>query len=793
MKNISQKYCETLELPKILQELANLACCDHAREKILAIRPETNYRLVLDELQKTNDAFELSALYGSPHFSNMTDPTPSLQMAEKGGMLSTHALLNIAAVLREIRSLVEWYGRCKGKETSLSPIFGQLRPNKTLEQRITSVIITEEEIDDYASDELAVIRKRIRHCSLKIRESLNRVLRSESGQRALQENLVTMRDGRYVVPVKAEYRGEVKGLVHDTSSTGATLFIEPMAVVEANNELKVLKAQEKAEIERILYELSALCAADAQMIFDNFETVIDLHIYFVKAHYAENTHSMMPKVVNDGTIRLHKARHPLIDKNQVVPIDVEVGGKFRILCVTGPNTGGKTVTLKTIGLLTLMTMCGMMIPVASDSVISVFDKVLVDIGDEQSIEQSLSTFSSHITNTIRILQKADAHSLVLLDELGSGTDPTEGAALAIAILQKLRKLHSVVGITTHYAELKVFALQTEGVENACCEFDVQSLRPTYRLLIGVPGRSNAFAISARLGLQEEILNDAKALVAGDQRKFEDVIEQLETSREEYERKKAECDRKQAELEELQKRLHEDMGDTLQKRDDIIDRANREAQRLVAQVEAQSKAIIEELDKLRREKDKADFSERELRARNELRSKLGKMYEDANPVATRDNSEYVLPRPLKVGDTVLMVDINQRGTVTEVGSKKVVVATGAIKTKVDISNLRLVQADPKQQKNVGGVKKTLESNRTRSASLELDLRGQTVDEAIMSLDMYLNKALMMKTNQFTVIHGKGTGALRAAVHQFLKHNKFVKTYRLGVYGEGENGVTIVELK
>ncbi len=796
MKNISQKYCDTLELNKILQELSKLACCDYAREKILEIKPETNYRLIMDELQKTNDAFELSMLYGSPHFSNMVDPTPALQMAEKGSMLSTKALLNIAAVLREIRSLVEWFGRCKGRENSLNPIFSMLRPNKTLEQRITSVIITEEEIDDYASDELAMIRKRIRHNTSKIRDSLNKVLRSESGQRALQENLVTMRDGRYVVPVKAEYRGQIQGLVHDTSASGATLFIEPMAVVEANNELKVLKAQEKAEIERILYELSALCAADAQTIFDNFQTLIDLHIYFVKAHYAEITKSMMPKVVEDGTIRLRKARHPLIDPKQVVPIDVELGAKYRTLCVTGPNTGGKTVTLKTIGLLTLMVMCGMMIPVADDSVISVFDQVLVDIGDEQSIEQSLSTFSSHITNTIRILKIADSRSLILLDELGSGTDPTEGAALAIAILEKLRELRSVVAITTHYAELKVYALQTEGVENACCEFDVQSLRPTYRLLIGVPGRSNAFAISARLGMPEEILNDAKAQVAGDQRKFEDVIEQLETAREDFEKKTAECEQRQAELDALQKRLNEDMGETLQKRDDIIDRANAQAQRIVAQIEAQSRALMDELDQLRRDKDKADFSERQMRARSQLRGKLGQMYADANPVAVHDNSEYVLPRPLKVGDTVLMVDINQRGTVTDVGAKKVTVATGAIKTKVDIGNLRLVQADPKKakaSKNIGSVKKTMESNRTRSASLEVDLRGQTVDEALMSLDMYINKALLMKTNMFTIIHGKGTGALRAAVQTYLKQNKFVKSYRLGVYGEGENGVTIVEMK
>ncbi len=776
-----------------MQELSAYACCEYAKEKILAIQPETNYRLVLDELEKTNDAFELSVIYGTPHFDRMENPVAALQMAEKGGMLSPKTLLNIALVLHEIRLLAEWFQRCKGKESALAPIFHMLRPNRTLEQRITSVIISEEEIDDYASDELASIRKRIRQSAAKIKDSLNKVLRSESGQRALQENLVTTRDGRYVVPVKAEHRGEVKGLVHDTSATGATLFIEPMAVVEANNELKVLKAKEKAEIERILYELSALCAADAQMISDNFETVIELNVYFAKAQYAERTKSMLPKVTNDGRISLHKARHPLIDQQKVVPIDVELGKDYRILCVTGPNTGGKTVTLKTIGLLTLMVMCGMLIPVSDDSVVSVFDQVLVDIGDEQSIEQSLSTFSSHITNTIRILQRADEHSLVLLDELGSGTDPTEGAALAIAILKRFISLRSVVAITTHYAELKVFALQTEGVENACCEFDVQSLRPTFRLLIGVPGRSNAFAISARLGMPEEILGEAKALIAGDERKFEDVIEQLERSRDEFEQKRSECEQKERELAALQQTLNEDMGQTLQKRDDILQCANLQAQKLVSQVEAQSRALIDELDRLRREKDSADFSERSLRARDELRSKLGRMYADANPVTARDNSDYVLPRPLKPGDTVLMVDINKRGTVSEVGGKTATVVTGAIKTKTAIANLRLVQPDDKKDKKpVGGVKKTVESNKTRSASLELDLRGQTVDEAIMSLDMYISQALMMKIKSFTIIHGKGTGALRSAVQQHLKSNKYVKSYRLGIYGEGENGVTIVEM-
>lgn len=787
---INEKYIKSLELDKILLELSAYGCCEYASERILTIKPNTNARIVRDEIDKTNAAYTMSSYYGTPHFSKLQSPEQSLKVAKIGGLMSIRQLLNTAEVLRQVKSLTEWYGSCKTKEPALVPVFEMLIPNNTLMQRINSVIISEEEIDDYASDELASIRKKIRSNVSKVRDSLDKMIRSSTVQKALQENIVTMRDGRYVIPVKAEYKGAVSGLVHDTSSSGATLFIEPMVVVETNNEIRVLQAKEKAEIERILYELSALCGDHADQIIDNFEIIISLNIYFAKSSYAAKQRASKPEIVTDGHILLNKARHPLIDPKKVVAIDVEIGQEYKTLLVTGPNTGGKTVTLKTIGLLTLMTMCGLLIPVTDGSIISVFKNVLVDIGDEQSIEQSLSTFSSHMTNIVSILDIVDNSSLVLLDELGSGTDPIEGASLAMAILERLKERGAVVGATTHYPELKVYALQTEKVLNACCEFDVKTLMPTYKLLVGVPGRSNAFEISRKLGLGDDILQTAKSFVASDKKSFEDVIDQLEESRIEFTEKKREFEYKNKELIELKAKLLEDNSKTINERNNILEKAQYEAKRLVEDIRLQSEMLMNELEEIKKQKNKEDFTNMANAARSSLRNKVNKMYDAANPVSEKGVNDYILPRKLVKGDSVLIFDIDKKGTVLEVNDKTALVQAGIMKTRVSLDNLRLV--DEVKVTFKGKTTRTLQSKKEAQVSMELDLRGQMVDEGIMELDMYINKCIMLGIHMFTIIHGKGTGALRKAVHQFLKSHKQIKTYRLGVFGEGESGVTIVEI-
>lgn len=796
---IQEKYARILELDKILEQLAELTCCEAARVRVMQIKPSDNLRIVQDETTKTNDAFMLAAHFGTPSFGKMDDPAEHLKLAQIGGILTPFALLNIAAILRQTRLLLDWYAQCANMQNSLKPVFGQLTANKTIEKRISEVFVSEEEIADTASDELYSIRKKIRSIGSRIRETLDKMIRSSSYQKALQENIVTMRDGRYVVPVKAEYKSAISGLVHDTSSSGATLFIEPMSVVEANNDIRVLKAKEKAEIERILQEISAECGAQAGLISSDFETLITLNIYFAKARLAERMNAVMPQITDSGMIRLNKARHPLIGKDKVVPISLTLGEDYTSLVVTGPNTGGKTVTLKTIGLLTLMTMCGLLIPVSDNSTITVFKKVLVDIGDEQSIAQNLSTFSAHMTNIASILKNADEHSLILVDELGSGTDPVEGAALAMSILEQFREKKAIVAATTHYAELKVYALETEGVKNASCEFDVKTLQPTYRLLIGTPGRSNAFEISKRIGIPEEVLSRAASYVASDKQSFEDVIDGLESARQDFEEKTAELTKRTRELAEEKDALRNANQTAIDEKERIIEKARQEARQIVESVRMDANLLMDELDKLRKQKDKEEFSRRVGEAKSQMRGKLDRLHDKANPVVVRTNEDYVLPRPLKKGDTVLIVDIDKTGTVLQEPSKtgEVLVQTGMIKSRVPVENLRLLDAKKAQNKApTGKSMRTISSNKggtTARGMLELDLRGQTVEEAIMELDMFVNKSLLSNVSQVTVIHGKGTGALRAAVHKYLRQCKQVKSFRLGVYGEGETGVTIVEFK
>lgn len=794
---INEKYCRVLELDKILTRLSELTCCETARQRALSLKPNDNLSIVKDETAKTNDAFLLSAHFGTPVFTKMDDPSEHLKLAQVGGILTPRAILNIAAVLKQARTLLEWYEQCANVQNTLKPVFSMLMANRPLEKRIASVFISEEEVSDTASDTLMSIRRKIRSAGSRIRETLDKMIRSSTYQKALQENLVTMRDGRYVLPVKAEYKSTVSGLVHDTSSSGATLFIEPMAVVEANNEIRVLQSQEKAEIERILAELSALCGEQADVIASDFETVIALNLYFAKARLAEQMNAVLPRITEDGQIVLNRARHPLIAKEKVVPITLSLGQSYRSLVVTGPNTGGKTVTLKTIGLLTLMTMCGLLVPVSDHSTISIFKKILVDIGDEQSIAQNLSTFSAHMTNIVSILNEADGHSLVLVDELGSGTDPVEGAALAQSILTELFQKGAIVAATTHYAELKVYALETEGVENASCEFDVKTLQPTYRLMIGTPGRSNAFEISRRLGISETVLSRASSLVESDKKSFEDVIDRLESSRQENEEKNRELAAQIKALKEERESLRTANHDAIIQKEQIIEQARKEASRIVDAVKLDANLIMDELQKLRREKEKEDFIRRTGEAKSQLRGKLDKLSDQANPVVKRSNEGYVLPRPLKKGDTVLIVDIDKTATVLEVPDKSgnVLVQAGIMKTRVPVSNLRLDEKAKKPKLNGASIR-TISSNKgakTARGMMELDLRGQTVEEALMELDMFVSRSLLSHIEQVTIIHGKGTGALRSAVHNYLKHCKQVKSFRLGVYGEGETGVTIVTFK
>ena len=675
-------------------------------------------------------------------------------------------------------------------ETTLDGYFSGLVSNKFLEEKITNAIISEDEISDKASSTLADIRRKIRTASSKAREVLDKIIHSTQYLKYLQDAIVTQRDGRYVVPVRSECRGNVPGLVHDTSASGATVFIEPMGVVQANNDIKLLRSKEDDEIERILFELSANAGDFADAIITSYKNLAILNFVFAKANLAYNMRASMPIMNDRGIVDLKQARHPIIDKDKVVPVDIVIGKNFDTLVITGPNTGGKTVTLKTLGLLTLMAMCGLLVPCADNSELSVFRRVLVDIGDEQSIEQSLSTFSAHMTNIIQIIKLANSGSLVLIDELGAGTDPVEGAALAISILEKLRDKHAKIASTTHYAELKEFALRTEGVENACCEFDVTTLRPTYRLLIGVPGKSNAFAITKRLGMDDEIVERAKELVSSESRQFEDVVGTLEKRRQSLEKQIENANRLTAKANTEKQKAENEIRRAKENAEREIERAKQEAQRIISRTRAQADALVEELDKARKAKDMS------AEARAKLKKNLNTMENNADPVMKKqsDGEKYKLPRPLKVGDSVLIFDIDKNATVLAPPTKDgmVLVQAGIIKTRVKIDNLRLIK-EKKQQPPQYSAKRNVHSTLDVRPTTEVDVRGETAFDAIMIVDKAIDNAVLMNINQLTIIHGKGTGVLRREIQSFLRTHKAVKSFRLGVFGEGESGVTIVELK
>ncbi len=794
------KYLKTLELDKILEMLAGFASNDETKRMALEIRPETDLALVRKECLKTSQAFSLSVQFGTPPFSNFKDVSSSAARAKSGAVISLRDLMDIAAMLRQIKGLAEWYSRCENVETELDYLFSRLMPNDWLLEKLERSIISETEISDAASPELAAIRRKINRAGMQLRETLDKMIKNKTTQQYLQESTVTIRDGRFVLPVKSEYRSQVNGLIHDTSATGQTIFIEPMAIVEANNDIRILEGKEQEEIERIIRELCADCGDYADILCENYKICTELNLYFAKSNLAAKLNCSLPEITDDGRMYLKKARHPLIDKKKAVPIDLSLGEEYQTLIITGPNTGGKTVALKTAGLLSAMTMCGLLIPAADGSRISIFKHILADIGDNQSIEQNLSTFSSHTNKVIEILETADENSLVLLDELGSGTDPVEGAALAVAIIRRLMTNGAKLMVTTHYQELKVFAIDDPDVENASCEFDIETLRPTYRLIVGSPGKSNAFAISESLGMPSDIISDAKARVSDSNVRLEDVIGKLEAARLELERQKEEIAilrRQAAEHEEAVRKEREEIERV---KADELEKARLRAMTIIEQTKAESNELLDELDKLRKEKDKKDFSQNVSGMKSKAKQSFNKMYDSANPVDKRNpNADYVLPRKLRRGDTVYVVDLQRKGIISgdPDGSDFVYVQMGVMKTKMSISRLRLEEPEKvtyankpvKPQRKMNKIGVTAE----RRGKMELDIRGCACDDGVYQLDAFIDQAVMSNISTITIIHGKGTGLLRQAVHRRLKSHPSVKTFRLGLFGEGEDGVTIAELK
>lgn len=794
------KHHIALELDKVLSRLSDFTSCDDARYNALNLEPESDLNLVKLLLGQTEDAHSLMAKFGAPSFGGLKNVNNSLSRANAGSTLTMRELLDIAEVLRVIRSLSEWKSRNSGVVTRIDTYFNSLMPNKYLEEKITNSILSEDEMSDNASPALYDIRRKIRVASSKVRDQLDKMTRSQHYQKFLRESIVTMRNGRYVVPVKIEHKSEISGLVHDTSSSGATVFIEPAGVVEANNEIKVLQSKEREEIERILYELSMEAGSFYEGIKASYECATELNLIFAKAKLAYEMKAGVPSVNDEGIINLKNARHPLIDPKKVVATNIMLGKDFDTLIITGPNTGGKTVSIKTLGLMTLMVMCGLMIPVSEQSEVSVFEHILSDIGDEQSIEQNLSTFSSHMVNIINIIEVANEKSLVLIDELGAGTDPIEGAALAIAILEKIHLKGAKIAATTHYAELKAYALQTPGIENGSCEFDVSSLKPTYRLLIGTPGRSNAFAISLRLGMSEDIIDKAKSLVSSESTQFETVIEALEKSRQELERQKEEYDTLVAEAERAKaeaQRLKENI-DAL--REEELSKAQGQALRIVENAKRSAMALSAELDKLKKESQSAsDKAELAKRARQLMKKGFLQFDEITNPVvsAAINDEDYTLPRELKIGDEVLLCDIGKPATITALKDKKgnYEVMAGVMKMRTPEKNIRLIEKKKTPEKKNRSVPNSKERVFTAfsEAQTRCDLRGMNIEEGTLELERHIDRALRLGLGELTVIHGKGTGALRKGIHEYLKKSRYVKSFRLGIYGEGENGVTIVTLK
>ncbi len=792
-----KSFEQVLELDKILAHAASYTSNETSRQMMLSCKPSSDLAQVRAEIEKTDDAFQLALQFGTPPFAHFKDVRGQVTRASSGARLSLRDLLDVAELLRQVQSLYSWYGHCSEVATSLDYLFSLLIPNDSLLATLERSIVSEEEIADSASATLSEIRRKLQRSRSHLRDTLDHMVRSKSMQKYLQENTVTMRDGRFVLPVKSEYRTQVAGLIHDTSSSGQTLFIEPMQIVEANNDIRLLESRELEELDRIMQKLCAAVGEQAPQLCRMHEICAELNLYFAKANYAAALRASKPSIGDDGVLELKKARHPLLDPKKAVPIDIALGEAHNALIVTGPNTGGKTVALKTAGLLTAMTMCGFLIPVADGSRISIFRHILADIGDSQSIEQSLSTFSSHTVNLVEILETADDSTLILLDELGSGTDPVEGAALAISVIDYLKQLGAKLMVTTHYQELKLYAADTPDVINASCEFDTETLRPTYRLIIGSPGKSNAFAISGQLGIPDCILKHAQSLISEENRRFEQVIARYEETRKALEQERAEAKRLREEAAALQAEWQAKRDAMAAEEKELLERASAQASRIVESAKAQTNALLDELEQLRKEKDRADFSGRVSAMKGESTHRLREMHKEANPVigSTDENGDYVLPRPLKKGDRVLIADLQQEGTITtDPNAEFAFVQIGIMKMKIQVSRLRLLDkkaaaADPKKKQRRGGVAAKVE----RRGSMELDIRGRACDEGVYEMERFIDSAVLSNIGTVTIIHGKGTGLLRKAVQQRLKSMKCVKEFRSGLYGEGEDGVTIVTLR
>ena len=795
----TQKTLTTLEYDKIIDMLVELSATDGAKSRARTLLPSDDPMAVRRRQSETTDARRLIGVKGYPSFSADECVPPALERAEKGATLSTAELLRVSSLLHSARGLIDYLHTDHLFDTVLDEIFGRIQANRFLESAIDRAILSEDMIADEASPALADIRRKIRNVNNRIKDTLAGYT---GGQRSkyLQENIVTMRGGRYVVPVKAEYRNEVKGLVHDTSSSGATLFVEPMAIIEANNELRTLESKERAEIDRILAELSAACADNSGILRVDYYAITELSFIYAKASLADRMKANAPQISDTPGVSLYDARHPLIDPTRVVPICVSVGGEYDTLIITGPNTGGKTVTLKTIGLLSLMAQAGLHVPASERSVIGVFGEILVDLGDEQSIEQSLSTFSSHMVNIVDILASVGERSLVLFDELGAGTDPIEGAALAISILEKVRSCSALSAATTHYAELKAYALDTEGVQNASCEFDIDTLRPTYRLIVGTPGKSNAFAISERLGIPEDVVESAKRMVSSENRRFERVIEQLEENRIQMERNKEESERLRREYEIFKAEAEEKLRIKLEESEKQIVREREQARRMIDSARINSEYVFKELGEIRKKQERGDFAKQLSEARERVREALrqsSNVYDTYAPNISLDE-EYVLPRPLAVGDAVYIVPYHQQGTVTALAGRDgfVTVQAGILKAKIAEKDLRLLLEEKKKAQPLHNSRPSeakVKKSVVASFKPELDIRGRYGDDGWEETDKYLDSAVLSGLTVARIVHGKGTGALRKAIWERLKGDPRVKSFRLGNFGEGDSGVTIVELK
>ena len=792
MLELYEKSLQKLELDRVLELLAECAGSEKGKETCRNLRPVSDLEDVQAMLDETTAAADLCTRKGNPSFSEVKDVAASTERANRGGTLQPVELLAIAGVLRCAR-ITKGYISEDEKVTVLDPLFAALTPNKYLEDRIFGAILSEEEIADAASPALSDIRRHMRIQSAKIRDTLQKVISSAAYAKSLREPIITIRDGRYVVPVKSECKNDIPGLVHDVSATGSTYFIEPMSAVNANNALRELELKEKKEIERILAELSAEAAAHGETITQNVTLLVRLDVIFAKARLAYRMRAWAPAMNDQGKVELRNARHPLIDPKTVVPISLRLGADFDSMIITGPNTGGKTVTLKTIGLLTLMAECGLHIPAGDGSCLSTFEAILADIGDEQSIAQSLSTFSSHMRTIVDVVDQCDDRTLILFDELGAGTDPAEGAALAIALIEFCRKMGSRVVATTHYAELKLYAMRTAGVINASCEFNVETLQPTYKLLIGIPGKSNAFAISRKLGLQEEILKEASDLVGKSDKDFEDVLSQLEQQRQQMETARLEAERLRLETERIKKQSEAYSAQLEKEREKAMEQARREAQQIIEDARRTANAASEELKALRKQlAESAD-----TQGINQRQSELRKRLNEAEERIRSGRKEQQRPTPTRgilVGDTVELLKLGTKASVIAInkdGSYQLQAGILRLTAKPDEVYL-LENENPYQQKAAHPAHSGREM-KTAALASEIDLRGMDSIEAIGVLDRYLDEALRSNLTSVRIIHGKGTGALRSAVQQALRKNKYVKKFRLGVYGEGEDGVTIAELK